>query len=457
MNKITQEAQEQSTLAARNMLSRKAFLRVSLGVGAMLLIPGCGGSQDGPAAGQDGSGGGKGYDGPNVDLAFWNGFTGGDGPIMRKLVQQFNSEHDNINVKMNAIVWAEYYQKLPSAVAAGEGPDIGIVHNFNMGTVAARGVITPLDDVAEALGYTEQDFAPAVWQAGIYDGQRYGIPLDVIPFGFFYNKTLLERAGGDPDNPPQTRDELEDILEELKAQGTKGFWVDPNPPIAVWLFQSILPQFGGSLFNSEATRATFNSDAGVEALGWMMSLVERGYSPKNVGADSSTISFQNDNNAFYWSGGWNITPFKEVENLRFGVAEPPQIGPELATWAASHNFVLPRKRNQNENKQEASRVFLNWILRHSAGWAEAGQVPARKSVRESEEFQNLEYVPVFAKTLPYANFSPVLPGYDAIENNALGPALNDALLLNTAPDTALNEAARTADQLLEENRRKYEG
>ncbi len=436
-------------------LTRQDFLLLSVSAGAGFALTGCGGGQQNNPAAQ-GGGGGKSYDGPKVELAFWNGFTGGDGPYMRKLVERFNAEHDNINVKMNAIVWDEFYQKLPTATAVGEGPQVAALHNFQMGTMAARGVASPLGDVAEALNLSEDDFPAAVWDAGIYDGQRYGIPLDVLPFGLFYNKKLLQRAGLDPNKPPHTRDELTEALDRLKEEGIKGLWIEPGPPTVAWIFQSVLPQFGGTLFNSDRTEATFNSDAGVEALSWMTSLVEQGYSPKNVGSGSAFIAFQNGENAFYWSGGWNINPFKETQGLEFGVAPPPRIGSELATWAASHNFVLPRQQSQDANKLQASRVFVNWMSRNSAEWAKAGQVPANETVRESKEFQSLEYVPVLAKTLEYAQFSPVLPGYDVIENNALAPALNDAVLLNVEPKPALDQAAKEANSLLEENREKYQ-
>ena len=98
-----------------------------------------------------GGGGAEGYDGPNVALQFWNGFTGGDGPIMKQLVDKFNSEHPNIKVTMNTQQWADYYAKLPSAVAAGKGPEIAIMHVDSVATNAARRVIQPLDDVATAL------------------------------------------------------------------------------------------------------------------------------------------------------------------------------------------------------------------------------------------------------------------------------------------------------------------
>ena len=60
-----------------------------------------------------GGGGATGYDGPEVSLSLWNGFTGGDGPIIEKLVQQFTSEHPIITVAMSTMQWADYCDKRP--------------------------------------------------------------------------------------------------------------------------------------------------------------------------------------------------------------------------------------------------------------------------------------------------------------------------------------------------------
>jgi len=105
----------------RRLLSRRRLVATAAGAGAGLLLAGCGGSSadeaTGGGGGDTGGGGdgGKAYTGPKVDLQFWNGFTGGDGPFMRDMVSQFNKEHQNINVKMVVQQWGDYYQKVPTA------------------------------------------------------------------------------------------------------------------------------------------------------------------------------------------------------------------------------------------------------------------------------------------------------------------------------------------------------
>ncbi len=439
--------------ATGRRLTRQDFLLLSAGAGAGLALAGCGG---GSTAVQGTGDGGKTYKGPKVDVAFWNGFTGGDGPYMGELVKEFNSQNKKINVSMNTVEWAVYYQKVPSAVSTGEGPDVGIMHADQLGTNAARGVVIPLDDVASTLGLKEGDFAPTVWNAGLYNNQRFGIPLDMHPLGFYYNKGLMEKAGLDPNNPPQTRDDYEAALEELKGAGIQGHWVSPLLFTGGLSWMSVLWQMGGDLYNDDASKATFNSDAGVQALEWMVSLVKKGYSPKDVGEDAEFVAFQNGDNAFMWNGIWNINPLKEVKGLEWDVAPLPQIGTEKAAWAGTHQFVIMNKQPLDENKVQASKVFINWISEKSIEWAKAGQIPARATVRESQEFKSLEEQATLAKQVPYVHFVPPVPGIAEVGLTTFERAVNEAVLLKTEPKAALDAAASRADQLLEENRQKYQ-
>jgi multiple sugar transport system substrate-binding protein len=325
-----------------------------------------------------------------------------------------------------------------------------------LATNAARAVIIPLDDVANALGLKEGDFAPVVWNAGIYNNQRYGIPLDMHPFGLYYNKTLMEKAGLDPNKPPQTSEEYVAALQEFKKSGIQGSWVSPFLFTGTFQWQSMLWQFGGDLYNEDVTKATFNSDAGVEALTWMVDLVKNGHSPKNVAQDAENVAFQNDKNALLWNGIWMINIYKQVKGLEWGVAPVPQIGPEKGVWANSHNIVIMNKQPLDDNKVQASKVFINWISQRSIEWAKAGQVPARRSVRESQEFNALEEQAQLAQQVPYMHFVPPVPGIADVQTTTFELAVNEAVLLKKEPKAALDEAASRADQLLEENRQKYQ-
>ena len=441
----------------RRQLTRRKFVAITAGAGAAFLLSSCGGKSGeeatggGEAAGE-GAGGAAGYTGPNVNLQFWNGFTGGDGPYMRDMVKQFNAEHDNIKVKMVVQQWADYYQKVPQAVASGRGPDVGIMHVDTLATNAARNVIVPLDDVASALKLEEGDFAKVVWDAGMYQDKRYGIPLDTHPLGFYYNRAHLQKAG--IDKAPQTREEHDAALDKLKSAGIKNpFWQSSTWP-AHLMFMSLLWQFGGDLYNEDASKATWNSDAGVEALTWQVNLVKQGYSPKNVAQDADYIAFKNERNSFHWDGIWQTQDLKKTD-LKWDVAELPQIGDERAAWAGSHNMVIMRQPRPDENKLEAGKVFINWISEHSIQWAKAGQVPARNSVRNSREFKALKHQSTFAREAEYVRFPPAVPGIGDAQLE-MEQAVNRAVLMKQSPKQSLDQAASKANKLLEQNKKKYQ-
>jgi len=440
-------------------MTRRGLLGVGVGAGGAVLLGACGDS--GPSdkvtgAGQNAQPAATSYTGPNVALAFWNGFTGGDGAFMKKLVDQFNTEHQNIKVSMNVYQWADYYQKVPAAVSTGNGPDLGIMHVDSVATNAARGVVLPLDDLAKSLNLSEADFSPPVWQAGTYNNQRYSIPLDVHPLGLFYNKAVMEKAGLDPAKPPATNDEYMAALDKMKTAGIQGSWATPFQFTGSLWFQSLVWQFGGDLFDEGAKSAKFGEDPGVQALTWYVDLVKKGYSPKNVAQDADLVALRNSKNALNWNGIWTINTLKEDKNLQWGAAAVPQIGPQKAVWAGSHQFVQFKQKAADENKLTAGKVFINWISQQSLEWAKGGQVPARKEVRDSAEFKALPEQSALAQQIDYVHYPPSVPGIgDAM--NSINTAVNEAVLLRKEPAKALADAAAKANQILEQNRKKYGG
>jgi multiple sugar transport system substrate-binding protein len=434
-------------------IPRRRFLQLSFGAGAAAVLSGCGSDDNGAEAVADVDFAAD-YDGPEVTLSFWNGFTGGDGPFLHDLVEEFNEQHGNITVDTNTLEWADYYSSVPAAVSRGEGPDVGVMHLDQLGTNAARGVIVPLERMVDALGLDASDFHPQVWDAGTYAGSRYGIPLDIHPLGFYYNRSVLDSAGLDPDSPPTNHDEFMAALEAMSGQGIRGHWISPFMFTGGLEFQSLLPQFGGSLYNDDATEAAWNSDAGVAALEWMVSLIDQGYSPRDVGQDAESIAFTNDDNGFIFNGIWMINGYGDDPDLDWGVAPLPTIGSQPGVWASSHNFVLMNKPNQDPNVMQAAGSFVNWISEHSLQWAEAGQIPARATVRDGSEFQALEYQPTFAEQLDYAVFAPSVPGVGDAQGE-MATAVEEAVLGTKDPGQALEDAAGRANQLLEAARERY--
>lgn len=443
-------------IPSNHPLTRRGVLTASLGLGAAATLTACGGgkSAGGSAATGAATAAATAYDGPEVSLQFWNGFTGGDGAFMKKLVDKFVAEHSNIKISVQTMQWADYYTKLPTAVLAGKGPDVAIMHVDSVATNAVRKIIQPLDDVAKALNLSEGDFAPVPWKAGIFNGARYSIPLDVHPLGFFYNKDVMAKAGLDAEKPPTNHDEYMAALDALKGKGIQGHWASPFLFTGGLSVQTLIHQFGSSLYNEDGTKATYNDEGSIKALTWFQDLVKKGYSPAKVGQDADFLALQNGQNAFNWNGIWSINTLKEKADLKWGVAPIPQIGDKKAAWAGSHQFVLPVQKSPDANKEKAAKVFLNWISQQSIEWAKGGQVPARNSVRDSAEFKALKEQSSLATQIDDLFFLPAVPGIgDA--GGEFDKAVNEIILGQKDVATSLNGAVDRANKILEANKKKY--
>ncbi|GAB2616573.1 ABC transporter substrate-binding protein [Pseudactinotalea suaedae] len=434
--------------------SRRAFLGLGAGAVGAAALGACGAPDLSAVDLPDVQ---EGYDGPPLTLRFWNGLTGGDGAIMRDLLLEFGQAHPNITVQMFAMPWSSFYQKFPAAVVSGLAPDLGLMQNFHVATNAARGVIVSLDEVADRVGLTEDQFATTVWQSGIVGEQRYSIPLDVWPDSLFYNKRVLADAGLDPEDPPRDRASYEAALETLAAQGVAGHWLPAVDPQGVGRgFDSLQWQMGGELYDETGSRALFNGPAGVEALTWQLERIRAGHSKPNVNGGDANVAFKNNLNAFLWGGpGALINDLSSVEDLDWGVVPLPRIGDRAASFSGSHQFVIMRQRTFDPDRLAATYTFLSWISANSIGWAGAGPVPARRDVVESAEFAALPAQSAVAEALPDVRFYPLVPGIFEVQSTILYPAISDVLLGHASPQEALDEAAAQAAYLLEENRQKY--
>jgi multiple sugar transport system substrate-binding protein len=432
-------------------LNRRGFLALTA-AGSVGLLAGCGGGKGVGDTAQKGVGGFTGtYNGPAISLAYWNGFTGGDGPAMKALVKQFNAEDKKITIKPNTIEWADFYQRLPAAAKAGKGPDVGAMHLDQLASNAARRVIVPLDDLAKSLKLEESDFTSQVWGPGIYQGKRYGIPLDVHCLAMYYNKDHFQKAG--ITEAPKDAASFDEALQKLQKAGYKQpFWM-PNLWPAHLMFLSLLWQNGGEPYAEDGSKATYDDEAGVKALTWMVDQIKKGYSPASVDQDSQYLAFKNGKVSITWDGIWQINDL-DASGLNYGIEPIPTIGDQPAVWANSHHFFLTDQAAQDENRANAAKTFIGWMSEQSAAWSKAGMIPARNSAREEAAFTGSKQF-VLNDYLDNVHFLPPVPGLGDVQPQTLEIAVNEAILQKSSPQEALSKAAKNATKLMEDNLKKF--
>jgi len=387
----------------------------------------------------------------NVSLAYWNPFTGPDGPSMGQLVNQFNSSQQQINVKMTS--QADYNTKLQTAAASDTLPDVAVINEDQIATQAFNHVIRSEDDVIKQMGISQSDFPEAAWKLAQVAGHTYGIPLSIVPMTMYYNQDLLTKAG--VTTPPANDADFQAAAQKLTTGGNNGFMITTGFPVQQ-IFQQILHQNGGTEFSADGTQATWNSDAGVKTLQWMKDAQGK-YSKPKLPVDADLNSFKGGTVGMIWNGIWQATNLTgSAVSFKGMAAAPPQIGAQPAVWAGMALLSLPvHKKGADKCKDTASAMFIQYVLQNSATWAKAGNVPALNSVRNGAEVMAMHPQAELAKAVENPVFPPPIPGV----GDAFAP-LTDAVAAvmgGTATDikATLDTAATRSNAILKQNAAKY--
>jgi multiple sugar transport system substrate-binding protein len=218
-----------------------------------------------------------------------------------------------------------------------------------------------------------------------------------------------------------------------------------------WYWYAIVRQFGVDTLTPDNKKAAFNTPEGVKAVTWMKEMQLKG-NPKMVPAGD----MQRTGRVATWPDGpWVSTLY--FDKTKAAAADDIDVAPlpqndanRKATWAQSHQFALPRQRNQDPAKREAVFKFVKWMGEHSVDWAKAGQVPARNSARQealTADDPYLKKLQVWASMLPYAQYMPTSPRLlEALPRIAAN--VEDSLLNQWSVEEGLKKAETEVNQIL---------
>ena len=314
-------------------MKRKALALLLAAVMTTAMLAGCGktqtGGSDGASQGTTPAGTEKEADassagsGEKAELTMWGSWSGDQVAQLEKQLEGFNNSQDKYHVTY--MVQDGMEQKLLTAIASNEVPDIVLWDRFNTGVYAPKGALASLDDyIAKDNVDMTQFYAPAVDEM-TSAGVVYGIPLTVDSRVLFYNKDLLDEAGVDPASITDW-DSLRDAAIKLtKWDGDKlvqsGFSLKD-----VGLFNNWIGQAGGKMIDDSTNppTAAFNTEAGLTVLKYWDQLLnqdkvyqlgfEDGFGGDGFKAGKVAITF---------NGPWTLESYKEA-GLNFGVIGQPQ-------------------------------------------------------------------------------------------------------------------------------------
>ncbi|HYZ52838.1 MAG TPA: extracellular solute-binding protein [Streptosporangiaceae bacterium] len=118
------------------------------------------------------------------------------------------------------------------------------------------------------LGSLQPDLVNLYRQGGTSGGDLYGIPKSNYTLGLVYNRSLFQRAGLNPDQPPTTWAEVRADAKKISALGggIVGYADYSAVGTGGWHFTAELYSLGGSMVTSDGKKAAFDNSTGMQVL-----------------------------------------------------------------------------------------------------------------------------------------------------------------------------------------------
>lgn len=378
-------------------------------------------------------------------VVWWDFLGGGDGVRMKKLIEDFNTEHKGkIEIQATTLEWGTpFYSKVQTATAVGEGPDVMTYHASRIPLGASQGTLTEITaDDMKTMGLSEASFAKAPWAAVHFDGKQYAVPFDQHPIVLYYNKDKLAAAGliGD-DGLPKGLNGVENFaaaMKKLQEGGTKyGLsTVTANGDFAYRTFASLLCQQDGTAGGDGDWYPGDNLQKMINAVQVEADWVKNGYAPANTDYPATVALFTTGDAAVMVNGVWEVPTMTDLKAqgklFNWGAIELPVFFNHPCTYTDSHTFAIPNNKDkpQTAEKHAAVLEIIKWMEEHSLFWATAGHIPANKAVTDSADYKAMQpqatYAPLTANMVydTQSKFTGVASPFFDAAGNSLTPAIN---------------------------------
>ena len=321
---------------------------------------------------------------PGVTLRFWA--MGREAEVVSELIEQFHAQHPDIRVQVQNIPWSAAHEKLLTAYAGGNLPDICQLGNTWVPEFAMLGALTPLASYVEHSPVVQpEDYFAGIWDTNVIDGQVVGVPWYVDTRLLYYRKDLLAKAGFDA--PPRDWAQWQQMLAAIAQHKVAPYGV--LMPINEFEQQlSFALQQPDPLLRDNDRYGNFRSAGFARALGFYADMFERGWAPSISETQISNVwdEFFNGYYVFYLSGPWNIREFTARQPTalvgQWGTAALPGPQGPGAGIAGGTSLVIFQS---SAHKQAAWQLieFLSQPHIQQRFHAMIGDLPPRRSAWQS--------------------------------------------------------------------------
>lgn len=390
-----------------------------------------------------------------VRITFWHGMSGVLAPAVNELTNDFNKLNPGIVVE--AIFQGNYgvlNQKLIASVAAGNPPTITQLFPTWTDQLISANAIVPMERFIKGPdGLSAEDvndIFPLLRSANTFNGVMWTMPFNKSLYLLFYNIDLFKEANV---KVPQTWAEFVAAAKALtRVEGGRttryGFVIRPTTDY----FTTMMLTNGGQFVKTGDKEVAFNNPAGVEALQWLVDLVNKekaayvlpGFADADFAAGKVAMYFATN-------PGYSFALAAVGGKFKVGLAPLP-FNRSRATLLSGTDVAIMSKATPEQ--QAAAWKYIKFITgtNGTTRWSlKTFYMPVRRSGRDSTLMRvflrdNPE-VRAGLDSLEFAKTEPSMAEWQEIRD-IISEAVEAALLGKLSPKDALDQAAAKANRLL---------
>ena len=391
---------------------------------------------------------------PNVSIAD----AVGEPCIIQAIVDAYSAADNGVTVDTLPTDWGNYYDQIKASYAAGNPPNVHVMHSSSIPEFAGLGALTDLSADLAAAGIDPNDWADAAREAVTFDGRIYGVPMDAHANLWHVNMELMAAAGlVNPDGTPILPSSPEEMLEHARmveeATGADYLAADfAQFPIGVRLVMALVWQQGAELFADGVSNV--DSAEAVRAVETIVALFDGGFANPQLDYADSQQSFLDGEAAILVNGTWVVDFYDAqaadpaVALTDYYAADFPTLFSEDATWASNHLWAVPVNTSRDAEAYAAALGLLAHINDQNLAWARTGHLSVRTSVLESDAYAALPHRDEYVRTAAIARDVVPVVRYDAIQD-VLNRELQAIWLTGKPIAEALGDADLAVQDLLD--------
>ncbi|CAN7605604.1 ABC transporter substrate-binding protein [Pararhizobium sp. LjRoot238] len=379
--------------------------------------------------------------------------------VMDTISKKFMEENPDIRIQFAnpSATYEEGIQTIMRQAGTAEMPDVTFIGLNRLRMLNERDIPVDLGPlVAKEADMAAQGFSENILKLAQVKGKQVGLAFATSNPIMYYNADLVRAAGGNPDVPPKTWDEVIALGGKIKALGDGNEGIDFRWQGDDWMFSALLFGAGGTMLNEDETKVTFNGPEGQKAVEVLDRMVKEGGLPvltKQAGEQAfvaGKIGF-----AFQTTGALRNTIKNVGTKFDLRTAHIPLIDPVNGKLPTGGNAVVIL--THDAEKQDAAWKFAKFAAGPygaSVVVPGTGYVPNNELAAASPDYLGTFYKenPLFRaglEQMPLMKPWYAFPGSNGVKvTQTIVENLSRVVEQSVTPQEALDDAAADVEDLL---------